>query len=114
MTNKKLTNQSIRKTTVRNLQKAGVPTTTIITMNRASRSIGDADLDDHKVISAIQSNPRPFLEQTNGPYQCLPPLQRQMDIITVTACKTTLVSVHHIPSTTLRTALCTLAVAGYE
>ncbi len=85
-------------------------------MNRASRSIGDADLDDHKVISVIQSNPRPFLDQTNGPYQCLPPLQRQMDTITVTACKTTLVSLHHnvIPSTTLQTALCTLAVAGYE
>ena len=79
-TNKKFTNHSIRKTTVRKLQKAGISNDRIaaITGHRNEQSLrdyADADPDDHRAISAILSNPYPLQTRTNSnslPYQCLP------------------------------------------
>ena len=89
-TNKKFTNHSIRKTTVRKLQKAGVPNDRIaaITGHRNEQSLrdyADADPDDHRTISSILSNPRP-LHSNPRPLQDLSnlPYQPSRSTITVT------------------------------
>jgi len=60
-TNKKFTNHSVRKTTVRKLQKAGISNDKIaaITGHRNEQSLraySNADSDDHQGISGILSN----------------------------------------------------------
>ena len=60
-TNKKFTNHSVRKTTVRKLQKAGISNDKIaaITGHRNEQSLraySNADSDDHQGISRILSN----------------------------------------------------------
>jgi len=83
-TNKKFTNHSVRKTTVRKLQKAGVFNDKIaaITGHQNEQSLRDyanADPEDHQAISEILSNPRPLQNRTNvypHPCQSLPPLPK--------------------------------------
>lgn len=69
-TNKKFTNHSVRKTTVKKLQKAGVSNDRIaaITGHRNEQSLrdyADADPEDHKALSGILCNHQPLRDLTN-------------------------------------------------
>ncbi len=74
-TNKKFTNHSVRKTTVRKLQKAGVSNDRIAAITghkneQSLRDYADADPDDHRHISEILTNPRSIVP-VNPPLQQL-------------------------------------------
>ena len=84
-TNKRFTNHSIRKTTVRKLQKAGVSNDKIaaVTGHRSEQSLRDyavADMDDHKRMSSILSKPTALGDRTNArsSTEHLAPVQPQM------------------------------------
>ena len=81
-TNKKFTNHSMRKTTVRKLQKAGISNDKIaaITGHRNEQSLRDyatVDLEDHKAIGAVLCNSDPFQNFTNSQSKA-PPLFNTM------------------------------------
>ena len=84
-TNKRFTNHSIRKTTVRKLQKAAVSNDKIaaVTGHCSEQSLRDyavADMDDHKRMSSIPSKPTVLGDRTNGQpsTEHLAPVQLQM------------------------------------
>ena len=69
-TNKKFTNPSIQKTTVRKLQKTGISNDKIaaITGHHSEQSLkdyADVDLEDHKSISAVLCSTHPLKKMTN-------------------------------------------------
>ena len=67
-TNKEFTNHSVRKATVRKLQKAGVSNDKIAghRNEQSLRDYANADPEDHKAISEILSNPRPLQNRTKA------------------------------------------------
>ena len=70
-TNKRFTKHSIRKTTLRKLQRAGVSNNKIaaVTGHCSEQSLRDyavADMDDHNRMSSILSKPTVLGDRTNG------------------------------------------------
>ena len=66
---KHFTNHSVRKTTARKLQKAGMSNDKIISItgHKTEQSIKayvDTDLEDHRYISTLLSNQRPQVEKS--------------------------------------------------